>query len=97
MTASASKPRTGERVELRRYRIPDGERILVGQRIGGRVALIDTPAGAEGHVYLVERHVESKAELDGIVTEYAERSEGVGMPALLASRRLADKSKSSTA
>jgi hypothetical protein len=31
------------------------------------------------------------AELTGIVNEYAERSERVGLPALLASRRLGDK------
>jgi hypothetical protein len=42
-------------------------------------------------VLLVERHVETKAELDGIVNEYAERSQRLGMPAPIASRRLGDK------
>ena len=33
----------GRRVEQARYRIPDGTRALVAQRINGRVALIDVP------------------------------------------------------
>jgi hypothetical protein len=92
MSASTtSQSRAGQRVELRRYRIAAGERILYGQRIDGQVALVDAPAGDEGRVYLLERHVESKAELDGIVSEYAERSERVGEPALVASRRGGDE------
>lgn len=48
---------TGARVELARYLLPGGERILVGQRIDGAVAVIDLPASSEGRVYLVERSV----------------------------------------
>jgi hypothetical protein len=80
----------GTQVELARYEVPSGERILVGQRIHGRVAVIDRPAGPEGRVYLVERAVSSQAELDGIVAEYCERSQLAGEPALLASRRIFD-------
>lgn len=80
----------GAQVELARYELPDGPRILVGQRIDGQVAVIDVPAGPEGHVYLVERAVPSQAELDGLVAEYTERSEAAGMPALLASWRIFD-------
>ena len=66
--------------------------MLVGQRIDGRVALIDTPADdRDGCVYLIERHVETKSELIGICNEYADRSQRLGMPALIASRRLGDK------
>jgi hypothetical protein len=90
-TANSRSRRAGERVELRRYRIPAGERILYGQHVDGQVALVDAPAGDQGRVYLLERHVDSKVELDGIVSEYAERSERLGEPALLASRRLGDQ------
>ena len=34
------------------------------------VALSDIPAGDAGKVYLVERHVASTAELDGLVADY---------------------------
>jgi hypothetical protein len=71
----------GERVELARYRLPAGERILVGQRIDSAVAVADVPAGDDGRVYLVERHVESKAALDGLVAAYLADSQRRGQPA----------------
>ena len=71
-------------VELTRYRIPRGERALKAQRIDGRVAVMDVPVGHDDRVYLVERHVTSKAELDGLAAEYAQRSETCGLPAILA-------------
>jgi hypothetical protein len=94
LTPVPTKPRaarTGERVELARYTLPEGERILVGQRIDGRVAVIDMPAGPQGRVYLVERAIASQAELDGLVREYCARSERAGVPALVASRRILDE------
>jgi hypothetical protein len=71
----------GERVELARYRVHAGERVLYGQRIDGAVAVVDAPAGDDGRVYLVERHVESKAELDGLVAVYLADSHRRGTPA----------------
>jgi hypothetical protein len=40
----------GDRIELARYRLAGGERILVGQRIDGAVAVADVPAGDNGRV-----------------------------------------------
>jgi hypothetical protein len=71
----------GERVELARYRLATGERVLYGQRIDGAVAVADVPAGDRGRVYLVERHVESKADLDGLVAAYVADSQRRGEPA----------------
>lgn len=88
--ATSRTAHPGARVELARYEVPSGQRILVGQRIDGRVAVIDRPAGTAGRVYLVERAVQSLAELEGIVSEYCERSESAGEPSLLASRRILD-------
>jgi hypothetical protein len=34
------------------------------------VALSDIPAGDQGKVYLVERHLPGKRELDGLVADY---------------------------
>lgn len=78
----------GRTVELRRYRIPAGERALNAQRIDGRVAVIDVPVDHDDHVYLVERHVESQADLDGLAAEYTTRSQALGQPAILASRHV---------
>lgn len=81
----------GRTVELKRYRIPDGERALHAQRIDGRVAVMDVPVDHDARVYLVERHVPSQAELQGLADEYAQRSESCGMPAILATLRTADE------
>ena len=40
--------RVGQRVELARYRIPAGERVLYGQRINGVVRVTDNPASGRG-------------------------------------------------
>jgi hypothetical protein len=80
----------GRRVEQARYRTRDGQRGLYAQRIHGRVALFDVPIDHDARVLLIERHVESLAELEGIVAAYVEHSTQAGMPALLASRRLLD-------
>ena len=69
MTATA-KPATGEPTLLATYQCDEGTRQLVGQRIDGRVALSDVPAGRRGKVYLIERHLPSLAELDGLVADY---------------------------
>ncbi len=70
MTATASRPPTGEHTVLATYQCDEGTRQLVGQHINGRVALSDVPTGDQGKVYLVERHVPSTAELDGLVADY---------------------------
>jgi len=41
------------------------------------------PVDHDDHVYLVERHVPSQAELQALATEYAQRSETCGIPAIL--------------
>jgi hypothetical protein len=73
----------GERVELARYRLAGGKRVLFGQRIDGAVAVADIPAGDHGRVYLVERRVESKADLDGLIAACVADSQRRGEPAAL--------------
>ncbi len=74
----------GQTVELRRYRIPAGQRAVHAQRIDGRVAVIDVPVDHPDRVYLIERHVCSYDELTGLADEYAQHSEACRMPAILA-------------
>src|SRR5215217_4141800 len=59
MTTSAS-----ERVELGRYTISAGERVIYGQRVLGVVRVIDVPARGRGRRYIVERGLTSMAELE---------------------------------
>jgi hypothetical protein len=74
----------GQAHELARYQLPDGStRALIAQRINGRVAITDLPAGDSGRVYLVERHIESRAAMDGLIRAYVEDSTRRGEPAAL--------------
>ena len=70
----------GKTVELKRYRIPVGERALQAQRIDGRVAVIDVPVDHDARVYLVERHVTSQAELHGLADRIRPAQRGVRRP-----------------
>jgi hypothetical protein len=70
--------------ELARYQLPDSTtRALIGQRINGRVAISDLPTTDQGRVYLVERHIESRAAMEGLVAEYIDDSIRRGEPAAL--------------
>jgi hypothetical protein len=73
--------RVGERVELARYTIPAGERILHGQRINGVVRVTDNPASGRGRAYLVERELEQdgNAALQSLVADYVEQANRHGM------------------
>ena len=85
MSAVATKPRTGERVELGRYEITAGERILFGQRVDGVVRVTDKPASARGRSFLVERGLTSNNELEALVADYISESERQDHPAVLLS------------
>jgi hypothetical protein len=74
----------GQAHELARYQLPDAStRALIAQRINGRVAITDLPTGDTGRVYLLERHIESRAAMDGLVSAYVEDSTRRGEPAAL--------------
>jgi hypothetical protein len=81
MTAT-SRPASGEPTVLATYECDEGTRRLVGQRIEGRVALSDVPAGDQGKVYLIERHLPSMAELDGLVADYLAMATELDRPPL---------------
>lgn len=69
--------RVGKRVELGRYTITAGERILYGQRVGGVVRVTDVPAGGRGRAVLVERGLEEdgNAALQALVADYLRQGE----------------------
>jgi hypothetical protein len=69
MTTSA-----GERVELGRYTISAGERVIYGQRVLGVVRVVDVPAGGRGRRYVIERGLTSMTELEAIVADYLQQA-----------------------
>jgi hypothetical protein len=69
-------PRVGERVELARYAVCGGSRILYGQRIDGVVRVTDCPACGGGRAYLVERGLERDgySALRALVEDYTRQA-----------------------
>jgi hypothetical protein len=65
---------TNARVELARYTVRDGERVIYGQRVLGVVRLVDEPAGGDGRRYVIERELTIMAELDAIVADYLDQA-----------------------
>jgi hypothetical protein len=77
MTAIAPTPTaraTNERVELARYTISTGERVIYGQRVLGVVRLVDHPADGHGRRYIIERELTVMAELEAIVADYLQQA-----------------------
>jgi hypothetical protein len=77
MTATspaAATRATNERVELARYAVSAGERVIYGQRVLGVVRLVDVPADGNGRRYLIERGLTRMAELEAIVADYLQQA-----------------------
>src|SRR5215217_2855362 len=77
MSAAASAPvahATNDRIELARYTIAAGERVIYGQRVLGVVRLVDVPAAGRGRRYLIERELTVMAELEAIVEDYLDQA-----------------------
>jgi hypothetical protein len=66
----------GERVELARYTITAGTRVLLGQRVDGTVRVSDYPADGRGRAVLVERGLEQdgNAALVSLVNDYVHQA-----------------------
>ncbi len=69
-------PAVGERVELARYTVRDGTRIVYGQRIGRVVRVTDCPARGRGRAFLVERGLERDgySALKALVDDYTRQA-----------------------
>jgi hypothetical protein len=65
---------TNARVELARYSLSVGERVIYGQRVLGVVRLVDVPADANGRRFIIERELTVMAELQAIVADYLEQA-----------------------
>ena len=74
-TSDRPRGRTGIRVELARYSVAAGDRVLYGQRVDGVVRVTDVSRTAGGRAYLVERGLEEEgpnanAALQALIAEY---------------------------
>jgi hypothetical protein len=67
---------TGDRVELARYTITAGTRVLLGQRVNGNVRVSDHPADGRGRAVLIERGLEQdgNAALWALVNDYLQQA-----------------------
>jgi hypothetical protein len=67
----------GERIELARYTVPVGERVLYGQRVNGVVRVTDVPVGGRGRAYLVERELEQDGygALNAMLSDYLDQAQ----------------------
>ena len=77
MTATAPTPAervTNDPVELARYTVGAGERVIYGQRVLGVVRLVDHPADGQGRRYVIERELTVMAELEAIVADYLQQA-----------------------
>jgi hypothetical protein len=83
--APAKAPKVGQRTELARYTVAEGERVIYGQRVDGVVRVTDRPAAGSGRAYLVERGLETKAELDALVADYLEQATQLDRPPMFVS------------
>ena len=74
MSTGTAQPtvKVGERVELGRYTISTGERVVYGQRINGVVRITDHPASGTGRRYVIERGLEEDghAALKALLADY---------------------------
>ena len=77
-------PVVGKLTELARYTVAEGERIVYGQRVDGVVRVTDRPAtpGGRRRSYLVERGLQTKDELDALVSDYVAEAQRTGAPPL---------------
>lgn len=71
-------PATHPPVTLGRYQLPDGERLVQGQRILGVVRLTDIPAYGPGRRYVIERELTSRQELVALVADYLQQASSHG-------------------
>ena len=74
VTETRRAGQTNERVELARYTVSAGERVIHGQRVLGVVRLVDDPASGAGRHYVIERELTTMAELEAIVADYLQQA-----------------------
>lgn len=77
MSRRTSITEIGERVELARYTVASGERILYGQSINGVVRITDRPSQKQGRAYLVEHGLERDgySALKALIADYTRMAE----------------------
>ena len=65
---------TNEPVELARYTVRGGERVIRGQRVLGVVRLVDVPVDGAGRRYVIERELTTMAEIEALLSDYVSQA-----------------------
>jgi hypothetical protein len=78
MATATAAPQAGRQVELGRYEVPEGTRVLTGRRIDGVVHVYDFPADHAGRGYFVEKDFESRSELAVLIADYRDQARRLG-------------------
>ena len=74
VTETRRAGQTNAPVELARYTVCSGERVIRGQRVLGVVRVVDDPACGAGRHYVIERELTVMAELEAIVADYLQQA-----------------------
>lgn len=74
VTETRRAGQTDEPVELGRYTVSAGERVIHGRRVLGVVRLVDGPACGDGRHFVIERELTVMAELEAIVADYLQQA-----------------------
>lgn len=75
MATATTEPQTGRQVEIGRYEVPEGTRVLTGRRIEGVVHVYDFPVDHPGRGYFVEKGFETRAELAVLIADYRRQAQ----------------------
>jgi hypothetical protein len=78
--APECKTMLSEKVELARYHLRSGERVLCAERIQGKMCVVDMPAQPGGRRYVVERnvHPDGNAGLKALLADYVAQARDCG-------------------
>lgn len=76
--STTEAPIRGKRIRMAIYTCDVSERQIVGQRVNGEVRLYDEPARDGGRRWVIERGVESRAELEALVADYQQKAQKLG-------------------
>lgn len=73
-------PQSARPIEIGRYALPAGERLLVGHHVDGAFHVFDWPVAGQGRRYSVGSGFECKAELAALLVDYRRQAKRLGAP-----------------
>jgi len=78
MATNTAEQTTARPQRLATYTADVGDRVIVGQRVGGAVRISDVPKTGTGRRYLIEPELSSMAEIEALVADYLAKAQKLG-------------------